>query len=139
AGEVWGAGTAGNRVASGGKASAAPAWRLPIGRLPGLLIPCDRFGLEIAGKAAARHQARIGGTELGLDGLERNVGERAAVGEIFHVAAAGAIEGMEQRVGLAVEVEGLQSDLFAQGLVEGGRCLHPAAVEMKVGIGGPDD
>ena len=98
----------------------------------------DGFRTEVAGEAMAAHQARIGLAKLGLDGVERHIGKSAAIVQIFHMLTAGAIERLQQRIGLAVELERLQPDPVAQRAIESGRRLDPAAGQIKLGVRMPE-
>ena len=62
------------------------------------------LGVEIAAGAAMFQEARIVAAEVGHDRIEGDVFEGAALADIFHVAPAGRIEGMKERVGNAVEL-----------------------------------
>src|SRR5262245_17402392 len=107
--------------------------------LPGRFF--GAFRAEIAAQAAAEGQlflrARHAGiimTECAADLVERNVGEDAAIGEIFHVAPAGEIERVIDRIGDAVPFQWFKPEALGQLPVEGGRGLDPAAVEPDLGV-----
>src|SRR5579872_2650800 len=55
------------------------------------------------------------------------------------MAPASLIEGMEQAVVDAIEIERLDLGTLAQVLVEGGRALHPFAVDFQLCVGVPDE
>src|SRR6185503_9349157 len=54
--------------------------------------------------------------------------------QVFHVAALVLVERVEDRVGAAIELERLDAKARAQREVEGGRGLHPFAVDAQVGV-----
>ena len=95
---------------------------------------------------SSRKLAAVGlaATKLGIelfeirnDRCERHVGKGAAVLEIFHVAPSGLIEGMEQTVIDAVEVERRDLGALAQRLVEGRRAFDPFPVDIELRVGMP--
>ena len=77
------------------------------------------FRPEVAAEPGAAHQARIVHDEIGLNGVERHIGERAAVAQIFHVPPTSSmVARLEKPVGLAVEFERFDADAFAQRAIE---------------------
>src|SRR6266480_3370655 len=91
----------------------------------------ERF-LSCVGSQAV--ELRVGLAERLLDLFDRHVGVAAAVAQVLHVAAVVRVEGMEDRVAAPVELERLDAEPGAQREVEGGRGLHPAALEVQVGV-----
>src|SRR6185312_15080128 len=76
-----------------------------------------RFRREVAAQRhrllLARH-ARIVGAEGVADLVERDVGEHATIGEVFHVPAATEIERVVDRIADAIPVERLEAELVGQ-------------------------
>src|SRR5882672_7649721 len=78
-------------------------------------------------------EARVRLAEDPLDLVDRHVGEAAAVAQVFHMAPLVLVEGMEDRVGRAVELERLDAKAAAESEVERRRALHPFAADAELG------
>ena len=70
----------------------------------------DGFRPEISVYRFATHQARIGRNKIGFNSVERYVGKRAAIVQVFHMPSADAVDRLKQRVRLSVELQRLETD-----------------------------
>ena len=95
-------------------------------RMPPIYGHASRPG--VSGFGFGAHGADHAAT--GHDGLERQVVEGAALVQVFHVAVAGTVERVVDRVLVAIEFQWLQLEFLAQLDVESGRGLAPLAVEQ---------
>jgi len=69
--------------------------------------------------------------EIGEQGVDRHILERAAALEIFHVPAAAVSNGLKQRLVLAVEFERRKVRTLAQHTVEGRRAFDPGVADLS--------
>ena len=76
--------------------------------------------MEVRGGYARGKKLRIELFEIRNDCLNRHVRECATVGEIFHVAAAGEVDRLEQAVGRAIELKRRDVGARAQGQSKAG-------------------
>ena len=72
---------------------------------------CFRF--KVPGQPGLRQQRGIMLTEVFANDLERHVKEGASIAEIFHVAAPGAIELLEERIDAPIEFEDVYAETLA--------------------------
>src|SRR6266404_328724 len=95
--------------------------------------------LALRGGRAEVEELGIGLAEDALDVFRRHVGVLAAPAHIFHMPAVVRVEGMEDRVFPAVELERLHAKAGAQAQVERRRRLDPFAVEMELRVAVVDE
>src|SRR5262245_32076139 len=69
-----------------------------------------------------------------LDRGDGDVRESAALAHVLHVAPAGGVVRVEQRVLAAIELERPDPEAIAESAIEGGRGFDPSAVEIELGV-----
>ena len=69
-----------------------------------------------------------------LDLVRRDVGEAAAIAQVFHVAPVVLVERVEDGIGRPVELERLDAEARAEREVERRRRFDPLAVEQELGV-----
>src|SRR5262245_59061498 len=101
--------------------------RSSISRAPSLRLGLTRFAPESRGprRLAGLDQAWILALEDRHDVRHGHVRIYAALAHVLHVAPAGPVVGLEDRVLAAVELQRENAEALAEGQVEGRRGLHP--------------
>src|SRR6516165_3748259 len=97
------------------------------------------FRLKVPGQSGFGNQRGIIRAEVSHNLLEWHVGKGAAVKDIFHVAIAGAIELLKERIAMSVKFKHMNPEPVAERCVEGGSGLHPSALDAEIGIGVPEE